>query len=248
MKNTWRKLMAAFCAAAMLITLPGVSAYAADSANEDSIESYEEIDAETIEPTSEGEAQPEIAEESAEAVDSTGLDAPYFEEQEYEAENLDLPEEYFIQENDSTSEEIVGAKTYTVGDGVTATFDPDYGILEFSTTTGGTLWKDWLSKTGLNGWDIKYIRVKSKDGEFLKNLIVKLPADSEYIFAFLHGVEQFSLKGFDTSNVTNMYGMFYQAYNIKMLDLSTFNTSKVTNMGWMFASDIKLVPVERTTP
>ena len=65
MKNTWRKLMAAFCAAAMLITLPGVSAYAADSANEDSIGSYEEIDAETIEPSSEGEAQPEIAEESA---------------------------------------------------------------------------------------------------------------------------------------------------------------------------------------
>ena len=240
MKNTWRKLMAAFCAAAMLITLPGVSAYAADSANEDSIESYEEIDAETIEPSSEGEAQPEIAEESAEAVDSTGLDAPHFEEQEDTAESVDLPEEHNIQEDDSTSEEIVGAKTYTVGDGVTATFDPDYGILEFSTTTGGTLWKDWLSKTGLSGWDIKLIRVKSKDGEFLKNLIVKLPADSEYIFAFLHGVEQFSLKGFDTSNVTNMYGMFYQAYNIKMLDLSTFNTSKVTNMGRMFASDIEL--------
>ena len=240
MKNTWRKLMAAFCAAAMLITLPGVSAYAADSVNEDSIGSYEETDAEMIEPSSEGEDQPEIAEESAEAVDSTGLYAPYAEEQEDTAETADLPEEYYIQEDDTTSEEIVGTKTYTVGNGVTATFDPDYGTLMFSTTTGGTLWKDWLSKTGLSGWDIKYIGVVSKDGEYLKNLKVKLPADSEFIFAFLHGVEQFSLKGFDTSNVTNMYGMFYQAYNIKMLDLSTFDTSKVTNMGWMFASDVEL--------
>ena len=240
MKNTWRKLVAAFCAAAMLIALPGVSAYAADSVNEDSIVSYEEIDAETIEPSSEGEAQPGIAVESTEAVDGTGLDEPYPEEQEDTAEKLDLPEEYYIQEDDTTSEETVGSNTYTVGDGVTATFDPDYGILTFSTITGGTLWKDWLSKTGLSGWDIKYIRVASKDGEFPKNRIVKLPANSEYIFAFLHGVEQFSLKGFDTSNVTNMYGMFYQEYNIKMLDLSTFNTSKVTNMSGMFDSDVKL--------
>ena len=240
MKNTWRKLVAAFCAAAMLIALPGVSAYAADSVNEDSIVSYEEIDAETIEPSSEGEAQPGIAVESTEAVDGTGLDEAYPEEQEDTAENLDLPEEYYIQEDDTTSEESVGSNTYTVGDGVTATFDPDYGTLTFSTITGGTLWKDWLSKTGLSGWDIKYIRVASKDGEFPKNRIVKLPANSEYIFAFLHGVEQFSLKGFDTSNVTNMYGMFYQEYNIKMLDLSTFDTSKVTSMSRMFASDIEL--------
>ena len=240
MKNTWRKLVAAFCAAAMLIALPGVSAYAADSVNEYSIVSYEEIDAETIEPSSEGEAQPGIAVESTEAVDGTGLDEPYPEEQEDTAEKLDLPEEYYIQEDDTTSEESVGSNTYTVGDGVTATFDPDYGTLTFSTITGGTLWKDWLSKTGLSGWDIKYIRVASKDGEFPKNRIVKLPANSEYIFAFLHGVEQFSLKGFDTSNVTNMYGMFYQEYNIKMLDLSTFDTSKVTSMSRMFASDIEL--------
>ena len=80
MKNTWRKLVAAFCAAAMLIALPGVSAYAADSVNEDSIVSYEEIDAETIEPSSEGEAQPGIAVESTEAVDGTGLDEAYHEE------------------------------------------------------------------------------------------------------------------------------------------------------------------------
>ena len=190
MKNTWRKLVAAFCAAAMLIALPGVSAYAADSVNEYSIVSYEEIDAETIEPSSEGEAQPGIAVESTEAVDGTGLDEPYPEEQEDTAEKLDLPEEYYIQEDDTTSEELVGSNTYTVGDGVTATFDPDYGTLTFSTITGGTLWKDWLSKTGLSGWDIKYIRVASKDGEFPKNRIVKLPANSEYIFAFLHGVEE----------------------------------------------------------
>ena len=39
----------------------------------------------------------------------------------------------------------------------------------------------------------------------------------------------------DTSNVTNMYGMFYYGgYNLTGLDVSSFDTSNVTNMGYMF--------------
>ena len=39
---------------------------------------------------------------------------------------------------------------------------------------------------------------------------------------------------FNTSNVTNMNGMFYDCRSLTSLDLSNFNTSKVTNMGVMF--------------
>lgn len=40
--------------------------------------------------------------------------------------------------------------------------------------------------------------------------------------------------GFNTANVTNMYGMFAGCSNLTSLDLSMFNTSNVTNMSEMF--------------
>ncbi|WP_242694321.1 BspA family leucine-rich repeat surface protein, partial [Enterococcus hirae] len=40
--------------------------------------------------------------------------------------------------------------------------------------------------------------------------------------------------GFDTSNVTDMYAMFYDMSNLTSLDLSNFDTSKVTDMSYMF--------------
>ena len=38
----------------------------------------------------------------------------------------------------------------------------------------------------------------------------------------------------DTSNVTDMYSIFYNCRNLKTLDLSNFDTSKVINIGYMF--------------
>ena len=42
------------------------------------------------------------------------------------------------------------------------------------------------------------------------------------------------LKGLDTSNITNMQGMFYGCSSLTSLDLSNFNTSNVTNMRQVF--------------
>ena len=42
------------------------------------------------------------------------------------------------------------------------------------------------------------------------------------------------LSGLDTSNVTNMHGMFYGCSSLSMLDVSSFDTSKVTDMDSMF--------------
>ena len=42
------------------------------------------------------------------------------------------------------------------------------------------------------------------------------------------------IKNLNTSNVTDMGGMFAACYSLTSLDLSNFNTSKVTNMGGIF--------------
>ena len=41
------------------------------------------------------------------------------------------------------------------------------------------------------------------------------------------------LENFNTSNVTNMNGMFANS-NVKVINLNNFNTSKVTDMSYMF--------------
>ena len=59
--------------------------------------------------------------------------------------------------------------------------------------------------------------------------------DMSYAFASL-GVENFDLRNFDTSNVTNMQRMFSNMQRLKTLDISSFDTAKVTNMEGMFIS------------
>ena len=52
------------------------------------------------------------------------------------------------------------------------------------------------------------------------------------------------IKGLDTSNVTNMYKMFYYCSSLTSLDLSNFNTSNVTNMGYMFSDCSSLTSLD----
>ena len=52
----------------------------------------------------------------------------------------------------------------------------------------------------------------------------------------IKNILEIDLSNFDTSEVTNMEGMFYGMSNLTTLDLSNFDTSKVTNMGNMFSS------------
>ena len=48
------------------------------------------------------------------------------------------------------------------------------------------------------------------------------------------------LRGFNTSNVTNMSQMFRLCTKLTSVNVSTFDTSNVTNMGYMFIGDEKL--------
>ena len=75
---------------------------------------------------------------------------------------------------------------------------------------------------------------------------VYLNTDSSYMFYSrynsreIRGILEIDLSNFDTSQVTNMYGMFYDMSNLTMLDLSSFNTSKATDMSGMFAGLLNL--------
>ena len=54
------------------------------------------------------------------------------------------------------------------------------------------------------------------------------------MFANCHSLTSLDVSRFNTSNVTSMSSMFQNCNGLKSLDLSRFDTSKVTNMNYMF--------------
>lgn len=269
--NTCRRLLATFCAASMLMTMPGVSAYAADLNHDEIIESCEElpVEAENYGDAHEDDSAYEGSENDAEAVEEpsealneipvepaenaelsetealnpeeredAGVIVP--EEQEDAAVTVDLPEEYGLSTDDASQEEIGGNESgsYSVGDGVRATYDSGTGNIALYVTNaaGGTLWADWLERAGIDRNSVKSISVKQQKK-------VRLPADAQgfmgdnnyLLFGGLKNLSRIDFTGFDTSNVTNMAYMFFRCSSLKTLDLRSFKTSKVTNMRCMFA-------------
>ena len=61
------------------------------------------------------------------------------------------------------------------------------------------------------------------------------PESCRYWFAGFRSLTKIEgISNLNTSNVTNMYGMFYNCKSLTKLDVRNFDTSKVTNMGGMF--------------
>ena len=61
------------------------------------------------------------------------------------------------------------------------------------------------------------------------------PTSTYCWFSAMEDVESIEgLEYLNTSEVTNMEGMFYYCMSLMRLDLSSFNTAKVTDMGYMF--------------
>lgn len=79
-----------------------------------------------------------------------------------------------------------------------------------------------------------------KDSFNISKLNTSKVTDMSYMFSssIAHIQDVDFLNNFDTSNVTNMEGMFYQGSSagaiLKTIDVSSFDTSNVTNMGSMF--------------
>ena len=59
--------------------------------------------------------------------------------------------------------------------------------------------------------------------------------DMSGMFASCSGLTSLNVNSFDTSKITNMAGMFQYCSSLTSLDLSNFNTSNVSNMGSMFS-------------
>ena len=251
--------MAALCAASLLLTLPGMSVYAADVICEDSVENAEELPDEVEEAGNIPEEKPAYKEPELieEAIDPAEVDTFYPEDTEDVAETEDLPEEYGLPSEDIPGEETVGAGSgiYTVGDGVGAKYDSDTGSIELfsASSDGGTLWSDWLEKAGIDRHSVKSIKVVQRYTVY-KDRRVNLPADSrgsvivdgEYeprLFGSLYSLTEIAAYGFNTSNVTDMSFMFDNCSQLTTLDLHSFDTSNVTSMRCMFRDCVSLKSV-----
>ena len=213
MKKKWKQMMAICCSVAILMTMPGMCVLA------------DEMPAEEI-IFSEAEGVEDIIEYEEESVEEiVEIEEPSENEELIEAEAIDS------QEIDA---EVVGAGNITVGDNVTATFDSSTGAVKFY-SNNGTLWRDWLDKSGINALGIKSIQIASGT--------VYLPKDSSDIFCICgsdsnnelaSNLKTIDFRGFNTSNVTNMNCMFWGCRSLVNLDLSSFDTAKVTGMNGMF--------------
>lgn len=69
--------------------------------------------------------------------------------------------------------------------------------------------------------------------------------DMQGMFDGLGALRNLDVSNFNTSNVTTMYGMFGHCHNLANIDVSHFNTSNVTDMSEMFAccSDLSSLDV-----
>ena len=129
-----------------------------------------------------------------------------------------------------------GVYSLTVTEDMTVSANVDVESY-FNSTTGtltlkGTILKNngdygsIILPNGVKKSDVLHIAVDANG--------VTFPQDSSSLFYNFDKTESIDLANADTSNVTNMYGMFHWCDNLTSLDLSSFNTSSVTNMKRMF--------------
>lgn len=137
------------------------------------------------------------------------------------------PEENGRAEENAGAEEIVGAPGVTVGDGVTATFDAAAGSVAFK-SDGGTLWKNWITKSGFGADNIKQIWVS------YDSATVYLPEDASGIFEGLKNVTSLDLRGISSTGVINMQNMFRNCTKVERLNIGYLDMSNVENMNGMF--------------
>ena len=239
-KKALKKLLAVGSVLSIVMTVPGVSVLA------------DEIQEEMVVSAAE---DPEQRVETAEILDDELTDMEeVFEDISDENDPKDSSDSIEEEPNDLSDDgELIGAGEYTVGDGVTATFDEETGAVEFY-SDGGTLWENWQEECRLYD-KITSIRVASGTvylpedcykifvPEFYASSLKKVDlngfntsnvTDMSYMFEYCDGLVSLDLSGFDTTNVKNMSGMFEGCSSLTDLDLRSFDTSNVTSMMGMF--------------
>ena len=95
------------------------------------------------------------------------------------------------------------------------------------------------------GWGVR-VKDASKTDDLTENICAYINDEPVTTTFFMYGLSKANkvdLSSFDTSNVTNMTGMFISS-SFKNLDLSKFNTSNVTDMTAMFAGTSNLTSLD----
>lgn len=132
----------------------------------------------------------------------------------------------------------------------TVTAPPIAGDIVHSGAYGNTTWTidkngllevkgtgDMYSEGEKTGWYTYNQEIKSAKIE------VTGATHLDYLFSGYYNLTSLDLSKLDTSNVTNMCGMFWETI-LTSIDVSSFDTSKVTDMSHMFQSCEKLTSVD----
>ena len=89
-----------------------------------------------------------------------------------------------------------------------------------------------------------YAYIINNDLHIASEYEIHAPSNSSNMFKNFEKVESIDFSNFNTMDVKNMKGMFYDCSSLVSLDLSNFNTSKVTNMGSMFGRCSSLISLD----
>ena len=91
-------------------------------------------------------------------------------------------------------------------------------------------------------WFYQCANLKSIEG--IEHLNTSETTDMRGMFNECSALRDLDVSHFDTKNVTNMYYMFRNCLSLRSLDVSKFDTGKVTDMGWMFCADSLLTSLD----
>jgi surface protein len=179
----------------------------------------QQVDSEKEETVSD-ETQVSDESEDAEEVDSLededrATDSKWIKEYEYELSGNNVILMKYIGESENITvrkKAIIGGKTYYTKL-KEVTFDDGYD----------SIWGEYYGSGSMNG--LKSIAFE--DG-------FVFPEKCSMLFAYNWGVEKIDLSGVDTSNVTDMTGMFLLCTELETPDFSNFNTKNVESMELMF--------------
>jgi surface protein len=101
----------------------------------------------------------------------------------------------------------------------------------------GTLHLAGEAAHGLFAWDLA---LADFTGAGLKGFETSQATDMAMMFDEVTKPQSLDLSGFDTRNVTDMSSMFTGCHGLESLDLSSFDTRNVTEMNWMFSPAMNL--------
>ena len=79
-------------------------------------------------------------------------------------------------------------------------------------------------------------KYKSNNNQIhVKYIFKQILNDLSFLFSFCKNLETIDLYSYDTTHITNMFGMFKDCENLKSVNLSNFRSTNDINMGFMFS-------------